>query len=174
MRVELLEWVLAEGLDEICDSNVLEWRCGSAARRGHLPLLKSMYTVTNSWLMGTVCLEAAKGGKVNVLTWAKENGAPWVAERRFWRGNYGCYWEQSVCREAAERGHIQVLQWLKENFDCQWEWWHFGKGKLEALKWLRERGCDWHSDACVMASKRGDLEVLKWAMEQGCPWQPEI
>ena len=177
--VDLVQWVLKEEIDDADNSVTFEDGCGVAALRGHLPLLQSMTVKNPSYVTGRVCLEAAKGGSVGVLTWAKENGAPWTGEmeRRYWRREYGCTWEETVCREAAERGHIQVLQWLKENCECKWKSWPCEKaawgGKLEVLKWLREQGCPWHPDICANAAERGHLEVMKWAIDQGCTWSPE-
>ncbi len=46
------------------------------------------------------CTEAAKGGHLEVLQWARQNGCPW---------------NELTCTEAAKGGHLEVLQWAREN-----------------------------------------------------------
>jgi hypothetical protein len=46
------------------------------------------------------CAYAARKGHLEVLKWAKENGADWDV------------W---TCRNATSRGHLEVLKWAKEN-----------------------------------------------------------
>ena len=48
----------------------------------------------------SVCSNAANGGHLNVLEWARENGCPW---------DYDTY------VKAASEGHLEVLKWLREN-----------------------------------------------------------
>ena len=48
--------------------------------------------------------EAAKGGHLEVLKWARENGCPW---------------DVGTCACAAEGGHLEVLKWAREN-GCPW------------------------------------------------------
>ena len=33
---------------------------------------------------------------------------------------------------------------------------------VELLRWARENGCDWNSDAVLYATERGLLDVLKY------------
>jgi len=44
------------------------------------------------------------------------------------------------------------------------------------LKWVREYGCPWHSDVCVLAAREGNLEMLQWAraQPQPCPWDYRV
>ena len=51
------------------------------------------------------CANAAKGGHLEVLKWARENG---------------CKWDEYTCQFAAEQGHIKVKDWAKEN-GCDFE-----------------------------------------------------
>ena len=39
-------------------------------------------------------------GHLEVLKWARENGAPW---------------DEWICAHAAEGGHFEVLKWAREN-----------------------------------------------------------
>ena len=55
----------------------------------------------NKW----TCAEAAKGGHLGVLQWARANGCPWDV------------W---TCAYAAKGGHLDVLQWARAN-GCPWD-----------------------------------------------------
>jgi hypothetical protein len=70
-----------------------------------------------------VCKNAAQGGHLEVLRWARANGCPWdeatcasAAESghfevlRWARAN-GCPWDEATCASAAESGHFEVLKW---------------------------------------------------------------
>ena len=41
-----------------------------------------------------------EGGHLEVLQWARANGAPW---------------DERTCRDAAVGGHLEVLQWARAN-----------------------------------------------------------
>ena len=91
--------------------------CKTAARRGHLTMLKWLYTIgltgkKNEYAMDGnavasftgICHAAAKGGQLEVLQWLRERGCPWGPD---------------TCLFAAERGHLAVLQWARANA-CPW------------------------------------------------------
>ena len=44
------------------------------------------------------CAQAAYGGHLQVLQWARANGCPWNAE---------------TCYRAAKGGHLEVLHWAR-------------------------------------------------------------
>ena len=46
-----------------------------------------------------VCKNAAQGGHLEVLRWARANGCPW---------------DEATCASAAESGHFEVLKWACE------------------------------------------------------------
>jgi hypothetical protein len=46
------------------------------------------------------CAWAADGGHLEVLQWARANGAPW---------------NKLTCAAAAGGGHLEVLQWARAN-----------------------------------------------------------
>ena len=46
------------------------------------------------------CSQAALGGHLEVLKWARENG---------------CEWDSDTCSNAAIEGHLEVLNWACEN-----------------------------------------------------------
>jgi uncharacterized protein YabN with tetrapyrrole methylase and pyrophosphatase domain len=46
------------------------------------------------------CYFAAKGGHLEVLQWAHENGCPW---------------DKDTCLHAVKNGHLDILQYLRAN-----------------------------------------------------------
>ena len=75
-----------------------------------------------------VCLQAAIGGHLDVLQWARRNGCPW---------------DKRTCSRAAFGGHLPVLQWAREN-DCPWDvstcYFAARGGHREVLQWARANG----------------------------------
>ena len=78
----------------------------------------------NAW----TCANAARGGHLDVLRWARENG---------------CAWNANTCAFAAEGGHLEVLRWAREN-GCEWDartaTYAARGGHLDVLRWARENG----------------------------------
>ena len=109
-----------------------ELRCKAAARSGQLEELKAL---RSPWDEKT-CSGAAEGGHLDMLQWARTNGAPWNA---------------STCSGAARCGHLEVLQWARAN-GCPWDWqtcWCAAcGGQLEVLQWARAKGCTWNASTC--------------------------
>ena len=77
------------------------------------------------------------------------------------------------CDEAAMGGRIDVLRWLREK-ECFWDSLTLSEaarsGHLETVKWMRENGCPWGIVTLGNAAQGGHLEVIKWLRENGCPW----
>ena len=136
-------------------------------------------------------MNAAEGGPLNVLKWARQNGCPW-SKKPFEEAQIGKFemmeWYKAgalfldgqiwFCYVAAKGGHLEVLKWLHEN-SCPLE---NGVqpglvcsvaavgGHLEVLKWAHKHGCEWNERTCTLAAYHGHLEVLKWAHANGCKW----
>lgn len=69
--------------------------------------------------------QAAAGGHIQILKWAKKHGCPWN--------------HRSVCEAAAANGHLDVLQWCKEQkfpFDAQMTDRAALGGHLAVVRWL--------------------------------------
>ena len=77
--------------------------CAAAARSGQLEALKAL-RAENFGTSGRAA-DAANGGHLEVLKWARENGCPW---------------DERTCRGAAECGHLEVLKWARDN-GCPWD-----------------------------------------------------
>ena len=131
---------------------------GEAVMKGYLSTLKHMHSRGRLSRKKDLCEDAARGGHLEVLKWARANDCPW---------------DEWTCAEAAENGHLEVLQWAREN-GCPWDdetCSHAAeRGHLEILKWARESGCPWDWRTCAGLAVAGHLDMLKWARENGCPW----
>lgn len=69
--------------------------------------------------------DAAEGGHIEVLKWAKDNGCDFtntylcehaskgghLESLKWLRDTVGCFWDEMSCAEAARNGH-EVLQWI--------------------------------------------------------------
>ena len=79
---------------------------------------------------------------------------------------------------AAAHGDVGALDWLGVGAPEPYGVFHrtlcgtaARGGQLEALKWLRAKGCDWDKkNICTTAAWRGHLAVLEWARANGCDW----
>ncbi len=152
----ILEVLPNEILCQIFEYLPVMWRivCRSVCQRWRHLLLTM--PIKRFWFHFAV--EAAGGGHLEVLKWARNQGCPWNAR---------------TCANAAEKGHLEVLQWARSQ-GCPWDEltcaWAALKGHLEVLQWARSRGCAWDEDTCAFAAHGGHLEVLQWARSQGYPW----
>ncbi len=75
-----------------------------------------------------LCANAAEGGSLEILKWARANG---------------CYWDKWTCANAAWIGSLEILVWARAN-GCPWDsltWYAAKNGHLETLKWAIENGC---------------------------------
>ena len=104
------------------------------------------------------CAQAAEGGHLEVLRWAREHHCPW---------------NEVTCYYAAAGGHLDVLQWARAH-GCPWcpgtcEL-AAQNGEKEVLRWARENGCEWDEQTCAQAAAGGYRNMLQWARERDCPW----
>lgn len=137
------------------------YTCHSAARDGHLEILKWMVRKKNHLILdGDTWENAASGGHLEVIKWLE------LTSRR------APPLERCLCN-AAMGGHLEVLMWVKEQ-GCSWNTWTCAYvawgGHLEVLKQLKEQGCPWDKETCNKAANGGHLDTLKWALWEGCPF----
>lgn len=139
-----------------------ESMCISAARGGHLHIIKyaqTMFNENNSfWKTVDICEEAARYGHLDIIKYAHENSCPWNEE---------------TCSSAAFGGYLDILKYAHDN-ECPWNEKTCSsaaiKGHLDILKYVRENGCPWNEDTCSNAAIGGHLDILKYCYENGCPW----
>jgi hypothetical protein len=144
-------------LKEVVGKTSLKYICEDAALEGNLEVLKWARKNGAPWDVWT-CACAAGHGHLTVLKWARENGAPWDVQ---------------TCRHAAKGGHLEVLKWARKH-GALWDEWTCifaaKNGHLGVLKWVRNNGAPWDVLTCGYAAEGGHLDVLKWARRKGAPW----
>jgi hypothetical protein len=131
---------------------------------------------------------AAKGGRLQTLLWAREQGCPWdcsISEAAAasghldvlqWLRQEGCPWGASA-HEAAKGGHLEILQWTLQDGCpgsrdvCSAA---AATGRLELLQCARSNGCPWDASTCAAAARNGNLLMLQWARADGCPWDSSV
>jgi hypothetical protein len=116
---------------------------------------------------GYVGLGAAKGGRLDILKWMKENGYPMEIDNNYW----------TLCYQAAKAGKLEALQWaIKEGFEFFQErmaGYHAAVGgHLDVLKWMKCNGFQIEIDKALgslgyQAARNGHLHVLKWIKSEG-------
>ncbi|CAB9515262.1 ankyrin repeat protein [Seminavis robusta] len=78
-----------------------------------------------------------KGGHLDILKYAHENGCPW---------------DKSTCSSAARGGHLEILKFARDN-GCPWDGQTLAHAKWEGhsviLEWAKENGCPdrWDTDS---------------------------
>jgi len=108
---------------------------------------------------GCPCYYAARGGHLETLQWAREQG---------------CQWDAWTCYDADFGGHLEVLQWARQH-GCPWtagtSYATAAGGHLAMLQWAREHGFPWNEDNVVTTLLwAGHLAALRWALSHGCPF----
>ena len=94
-----------------------------AVRLGFLSSVQRLYRLGR---LRTVSLNAAEFGQLEMLKWARANGALWDV----WA------WNSKLCAHAAKGGHLEVLLWARKQ-GCAWNegtcTWAAHNGHLEVL-----------------------------------------
>jgi len=167
----------------------------TAARYGHVDIIKWLKEKNIPMNHNMVCVGAAENGHFEILKWlltfddgngidqeiylrldpivcayAAKGGQfeilKWLVER-------GCPISSHSCVNAAANGHLEILQWLheKNGLELTVDACNFAvrNGHIEILKWLLQNECPWDDRSCTDAAKNNHLEILKWLHENGCP-----
>ena len=123
-HLEMVQWARANGApwkrERLADAaEAATWRCCSGRARTDCPWDERLAPTPRV------------GGHLEVLQWARANGAPW---------------DESTCAVAAYGGHLEVLQWARAN-GAPWDEWTCAEaadgGHLEVLQWARANGAPW-------------------------------
>jgi len=100
--------------------------CTTAARYGHLEILKYLHDNNCPW---DECACAAGSGHFEILEYLHNNSCPW---------------DERACALAAANGHFEILKYLHNN-NCPWDKWACeyaaGNGHFEILEYLHTNGC---------------------------------
>ncbi len=79
----------------------------------------------------------------------------------------------NICRNAAIGGQIEALKWLRVKgcvFDADICSAAASHGHLKFLKWLYANGYHLGWNAIKCAARKGNLKMVKWLIENGCEW----
>lgn len=140
-----------------------------------------------TWFTGVLASE----GYLNVLIWARSQGAPWG---------------QFAYQEAAMNGHLNVIVWAHENIgQCnayeiagpaaaagqihvlEWTMAMYPEfrqedsfntvifaaasdGQIRVLEWLQQQQVNLNETDCRAAASGMQLETLQWLRARGVPW----
>jgi hypothetical protein len=132
------------------------------ARLGDLQFLQRVASKTPRVPECSCCVAAAESGHLTVLQWLRQH--PTMRHR------VRCM-EQVACA-AAQYGHVAVLEWVvqtpKFEFTQSMCTSAARGGQLDALQWLRVKGCPWDENTTATAAQYGHLDLLEWAYHRGC------
>ena len=101
-RVALAKWALAEGCPR--DDGYGYTMAHSAARYGHLELVRWLCGERGFAMNETVMASAASSGNLGLVRWLRGSG---------------CKWDYQACLHAVYKGHVEVLRWARAN-GCPW------------------------------------------------------
>ena len=107
--------------------------------------------------------------------WAATFSEP--ATLRFCVRAIGSPTDTRACRGAASAGSVECLEILRFSVPpAPWDTTVCAAagqyGRLDVLKWLREKGCPWDERTTALAECNGHLELLEWAWSKGCDYVP--
>lgn len=117
--MDALRWIVKNG------GRLAEDACSDAAGAGQLGALKLLRASHCPW-DEIAPAEAAKGGHVEIVFWARANGCPGDGAKtcagaaeagnlpllQYLRAK-GAAWGEKVCAGAAAGGHLTILQYLR-------------------------------------------------------------
>ena len=131
-----------------------------------------------------IALEAARGGQIDVIVWAKNRGCEcdyrlfYEAARSGqlevfeWADTNGLEWVLSgAAAGAASAGHVRLLEWMREHNVQRWPFEHCAfnaaeGGHVSVLEWLKKHGITIHVKACwYRAAENGRVNVLDWLLD---------
>ena len=169
--------------------------CTAAAASGNLPVLRWLCEEEPCcpWNGEEVAEAAARGGHLEILQWAIDNG--WDPKETsahtidtYYIGNGFAFVDpehtSKVCDAAAGEGHLSVLEWLIEN-DCEYTVVTYAKaaegGHIEVFKCLNANGlstdfpAEFESSMHMAAARGGHIEMLQYLRGDGLcgPWNDD-
>ena len=122
-----------------------------AARTGNLEMVKLFKEKKCCW--DGLTREAAVGGHLHIIEWARSNGCPWDTE---------------TCSTAIKQGHLNILYWAVDNgcpidektlavaVDCS---------DIKVLIYLKDRGCSLNTTTFHAAARSGRLDVMEYIVK---------
>jgi hypothetical protein len=128
--------------------------CASATLDGDFELLKALRARGKEFVDGWTCAYAAKSGRLDILQWARANGAPW---------------DKWTCAHAAESGALDALKWAHAN-GCPMDEWTCAyaakEGRMDVLRWARSAGCPFTETAVEYAEDSRHYDAVAYLRDE--------
>ncbi|MDE2102592.1 MAG: hypothetical protein KGL39_35420 [Patescibacteria group bacterium] len=159
----------------------------TAARAGHLHLLKWLYLRGELSDSSETWENATKAGHLHILRWAEQKAytfeydslastaaeygqlhiIQWIALKGHEFNDY-----DDIAFLAAINGHLRVLEWIWARvhfpeYIYAWKGGAFG-GKIRILEALKDRKVSPPNDVCECAAKHHHAKTLRWLKVNGC------
>ncbi len=136
--------------------------------------------------------DAALGGQLDILVWAKRNGykinsdavrhavkgSHFLIVKWLYKNNHRML--KNICSEATSYDQLPILKWARE-INCNRHDTYTTvcfeaarHGHLHILKWAHKNGLPWNEQTCLFAAMNGHLQCLKYARENGCEWDKQV
>jgi hypothetical protein len=163
------------------------YTCSLAAKAGRFSIVKLFHELGCEWDERT-CTRAAANGDFRMLRWCvaqgcevNENTCDAAAEAghlemlKWLREEQECPWYDHIFNAAALGGDLPTLEYLYEHGRAAYWSAHTCAcaatgGSLEAVAWLRARGCPWNYTTIIRAAEGGSVPIIAWCRENGLPW----
>lgn len=122
--------------------------------RAAAALLKALKARGTAFVDAWTCAYAAKNGRLDILRWARANGAPW---------------DKWTCAHAAESGALEALKWAHAN-GCPMDEWTCAyaakEGRMDVLRWARSVGCPFNGIAVDYAEEAKHYDVVAYLRDE--------
>ncbi|KAH9115559.1 hypothetical protein LEN26_000516 [Aphanomyces euteiches] len=168
-EANLIDWAACNGqlhviefLQEATDGRArcTPWAMDSAAKHGHVEVLKWLHHHRSEGCTTAAVREAARNGHLHVLQWLARHCI--------------CLWSDAMDLAAAN-GRLAVVEWLHESKrPCSTKAFigAASNGHLKVVQWLdQHRSAYCTTDAMDGAAKNGHLDVVVWLhhnRREGC------
>lgn len=181
-HLPVLEWIFQNVKIATIDATTVT----NASQNGHLHVLKWFWEqdlLKMKSLFGDICKSAAKARHLDILVWAKQNGALFDSNTLFEAGRGGDIGivqyildsgEQLagiILGSAAEGGHLDLMKWIhKSGVSDKFMWKRAAyAGQLHILKWIHENHFVWSKywPSHYPSTNKDYLKAIQWALEIG-------
>lgn len=97
-----------------------------------------------------------------------------------WCASHGAVFEARHAAAAAGSNSLRALHVTRECGHCPLDEAAFTAATrahytgMDTLRYLKDQGCPWNTDACTAAAEQAWWEALHWLHEHGCPWDARV
>jgi hypothetical protein len=169
-KTHVLDWMVERGFE--IDPGICENAAAGGSKEGMVWARQHGY----SW--GLTCGALVKHGYLELLRWARAQGAEWKPGLAVRSGMIVC------AGIAAKFGHVDILNYMMSDtdvvlidhglagdaiVDCA-----IDDDHIHVLRWVLEQGYVFSARTCRHAAKRGNLPILQWLRSIGCAWDGRV